>query len=103
MAKLREPPHREAAEPPRVALIDANVFFAPRVRDLVMHLHSDELINIHWTREIEAEWTRNVVHKHDVDARDIQACLQGMRDAVDGWEVAGYAKHISKFGSVDEK
>lgn len=45
--------------PPRVALIDANVFFAPRMRDLVMHLHAEELINLHWTREIESERTRN--------------------------------------------
>lgn len=64
MVKRRQTPHAGAAEPPRVALIDANVFFAPRVRDLVMHLHAQELINAHWTKEIEAEWTRNVIAEH---------------------------------------
>jgi hypothetical protein len=61
MLKRRKEPDREAAQLPRVVLIDANVFFAPRMRDLVMHLHAAELINVHWTKEIEAEWTRNVV------------------------------------------
>lgn len=89
--------------PPRVALIDANVFFAPRMRDLVMHLHAEELINVHWTREIESEWTRNVVVKQEADAEGIQACLTGMRDAVPGWEVTGYSKHVGKFEAVDAK
>lgn len=89
--------------PPRVALIDANVFFAPRMRDLIMHLHAEELINVHWTREIESEWTRNVVAKQGADAKAIQACLEGMRDAVPGWEVTGYSKHVDKFEAVDAK
>lgn len=103
MVKRRQTPSGRAAEPPRVVLIDANVFFAPRMRDLVMHLHAEELINIHWTKEIEAEWARNVVAKQDADAEGIQACLRGMRDAVDGWEVTGYAKHVPKFETVDPK
>jgi len=71
---------------PRIVLVDANVFFAPRLRDQVMHLHAAELINLHWTKDIEAEWTRNVVAKQGADPADIQACLRGMRAAVDGWE-----------------
>ena len=93
----------EAATLPRIVLVDANVFFSPRMRDLVMHLHAEELINVHWTKEIEAEWTRNVVAKQGADAEDIQACLRGMRDAVDGWEVTGYNKHKAKFEPVDPK
>lgn len=68
-----------------------------------MHLHAAELIHVHWTREIEAEWTRNVVAKQGADADDIQACLRGMRDAADGWEVAGYAKYQALFEQVDPK
>jgi len=89
--------------PPRVVLIDANVFFAPRMRDLIMHLHAAELINVQWTREIEREWSLNVVVKQGVDAEGIQQCLRAMRDAVDGWEVTGYARHAAKFGTVDAK
>ncbi len=68
-----------------------------------MHLHAEELINVHWTREIESEWTRNVVAKQSADAEGIQDCLAGMRDAVPGWEVTGYSKHIDKFETVDAK
>jgi hypothetical protein len=101
VAKRRELGGSGVAEPPSVALIDANVFFAPRLRDLVMHLHAAELINVQWTKAIEDEWTRNVVDKQGAEAEGIQRCLRGMRDAVDGWEVTGYAKHIPKFEAVD--
>jgi len=103
MAKRRDAPKSEAGVPPRVAFIDANVFFAPRLRDLMMHLHAAQLINVHWSKSVEAEWTRNVVAKQGADADDIQDCLRGMRDAVDGWEVTGFEKHIPKFPEVDEK
>lgn len=68
-----------------------------------MHLHAAELINVQWTKDIEDEWTRNVVDKHGAEAEAVQRCLRGMRDAVDGWEVTGYAKHIPKFEAVDVK
>lgn len=103
MPKRRVLDGNEAAQPPRVVLIDANVFFAPRMRDLVMHLHADELINVQWTSEIESEWTRNVVKKQDADAEGIQECLRGMRAAVPGWEVTGYEKHVDQFEAVDAK
>ena len=35
---------------PRIVLLDADVFFAPRMRDLFMHLREQELIHLHWTR-----------------------------------------------------
>lgn len=68
-----------------------------------MHLHEAEVLNVHWTQEIEAEWTRNVVAKQNADRKDIQDCLQGMRAAAEGWEVTGYAKHIGRFELVDVK
>jgi hypothetical protein len=89
---------------PRVALIDANVFFSPRMRDLVMQLRELEIIQIHWTKTIEDEWTRNVVEKQGADPEGIQACLAGMRDATDGdWEVQGYERYEDQFEAVDSK
>ena len=32
-----------------LARLDANVFFSPRMRDLVMQLRELEIIQIHWT------------------------------------------------------
>lgn len=88
---------------PRVVLLDANVFFGPRMRDIFMHLHEAGILNVHWTKEIEAEWTRNVVAKQNADESSIQQCLKGMREAAEGWEVQGYSKYAEKFSAVQEK
>lgn len=101
MGKAKTPSN--AAELPRVVLVDANVFFGPRMRDLVMHLHEAGVIRVHWTKEIEDEWSRNVVKKQDADPQDIEACLQGMRKAAPGWQINGYAKHIPRFAKVHKK
>ncbi len=93
----------EAGPLPRIVLVDANIFFAPRLRDLFMHLHEAEALSIHWTREIEGEWTRNVVVKQGADPEDLQRCLRGMRDAAEDWEVSGYTKYTDRFESVDAK
>ncbi len=68
-----------------------------------MHLHEAGVLNIHWTEEIELEWSRNVVAKQDVDEDSIQRCIQGMRQAAEGWEVKGYSKYVDMFAAVDEK
>jgi hypothetical protein len=88
---------------PRIVLVDANVFFAPRLRDLFMFLHAAELIHVHWTRDIEREWARNVIENHGVDPQAIDKCLRGMRLAVPAWEVAGYEKYEDAFQAVHEK
>ena len=96
----RSPP-REAAALPRVVLVDANVFFAPRMRDVFMLLRERGLVNLHWTKEIESEWTRNVIAEQGTDSRDIALCVRGMRDAAPDWEVTGYAKHAARFALVN--
>lgn len=102
MGRKRAAPAELADDPP-VVLVDANVLFSPRLRDLFMHLHAAEALLLHWTKEIEAEWSRNVMAKLAANPRAIQDCLQGMRAAVPGWEVAGYRKHIARFDLVDPK
>ena len=57
-------PAKQALPLPRVVLVDADVFFAPRLRDIFMYLHMQEVIRVHWTKEIEEEWARNVVKAH---------------------------------------
>ncbi len=103
MLRKRKAVKTGAAALPRIVLVDANVFFAPRMRDLFMHLHEARVLHVHWTKEIEEEWARNVVAKQNADPAAIQACVMGMRDAAEGWEVAGYARYMAQFGSVDEK
>ena len=82
MLRKRKAVTTGAAALPRIVLVDANVFFAPRMRDLFMHLHEAEVIYVHWTKAIEEEWARNVVAKQNADPAAIQACVMGMRDAL---------------------
>ena len=103
MLRKRNAAKTGAAALPRIVLVDANVFFSPRMRDLFMHLHQAKVIHVHWTKAIEEEWARNVVVKQNADPAAIQACVMGMRDAAEGWEVAGYERYVAQFDSVDEK
>ena len=88
---------------PRIVLLDADVFFAPRMRDLFMYLREQELIHLHWTRPIEKEWARNVVAKQGASRDAIENCLRGMREAVEDWEVDGFERYEATFEAVDEK
>ena len=58
MLRKRKAVTTGAAALSRIVLVDANVFFAPRMRDLFMHLHEAEVIYVHWTKAIEEEWAR---------------------------------------------
>ena len=42
-----------------------------------MHLHEAEILNVHWTKEIEAEWTRNVVAKQHAVSQDNAGAIRG--------------------------
>ncbi|WP_349745284.1 hypothetical protein [Roseateles cavernae] len=88
---------------PRVALIDANVFFAPRLCDLFVHLHLEGVIRIHWTSEIDDEWTRNAILKSSSGAAGIYRRRDGMRGAIPDWEVTGYEVHTDRFDGVHPK
>ncbi len=81
---------------PRLALIDANVFFAPRLCDLFMHLHIAGLIRIRWTAAINEEWTRNAALKSASDPAGIHRRLAGMVAAIEDWEVSGYEPYFGR-------
>jgi hypothetical protein len=46
-----------------------------------------------------ATWSRN----RKLSPRQFRSALRGMRDAVEGWEVTGYGKHMALFEAVDKK
>nr|WP_314631068.1 hypothetical protein [uncultured Noviherbaspirillum sp.] len=88
---------------PLFVLADANVLFGPRLRDILMYLHEQEIIYLFWTTSIEKEWVRNVIQKQGADIAKIAACTAGMRNAVPGWEVKNFKKHEARFAAVDDK
>ena len=86
-----------------LVLIDANALFAPRLRDLLIHLHVAGVVLAHWTVEIEREWTKAAIRKSDVDAKSLQACQAGMQQAVPSWEISGHEVHVDRFPAVEGK
>jgi hypothetical protein len=85
----------------RIVLADANIFFGG-LRDLFMRLRFHEVIHLHWTREIEDEWVRNLARKRGVDAGKLmEGVAIQMRDVAPDWEVMGHEKYIGQFKGVD--
>ena len=68
-----------------VALYDANVLYPAPLRDLLMQLAYDEVIQAHWTNQIHDEWIRNVsANRPDLKLQKLQAVAQLMDSSVEG-------------------
>lgn len=88
---------------PRIALIDANVFFSPRLGDLFVYMHVEEVIRIHWTDEIAEEWTRNAIATSKKDPSGVKRRLEGMMKAVPDWQVANFIDFLPLVEETDSK
>lgn len=91
----------------RIAFLDANILFSPRLRDIFIHLHTDAEdarggYAIYWSSEVDDEWRRNVALKQP-NANSLERCIIGMRNAVPDWEVVDYKKFVNLFESINIK
>ena len=74
-----------------VALYDANVLYPAPLRDLLMQLAYDEVIQAHWTNQIHDEWIRNVsADRPDLKLQKLQAVAQLMDSSVEGALIHGF-------------
>jgi len=74
-----------------VALIDANVWYAVPVRDLLMQLALSRFLRPRWTARIDDEWTRNLLaNRPDITARQVEFTKSMMIQAVPDGLVEGY-------------
>ncbi len=98
-------PKAGASRPvPRVVVVDANVLYSAGLRNLVMWLRVKEIIHLHWTREIDDEWIRNLARNRGVAPNKfLHRVAALMKDAVPDWEIDGFESHIGRFKGVDEK
>jgi hypothetical protein len=89
---------------PRVVVVDANILYSAGLRNLFVWLRVKEVIHLHWTREIDDEWIRNLAKDRGTAAN---AFLHGvaalMKDAAPDWEVEGFESYIGRFEGVDEE
>ena len=47
----------------QIVVLDANILFPAPLRDFFMHLALQDAVQVHWSKRIEDEWTRNLLVK----------------------------------------
>ena len=82
----------------RVALLDANVLFPFRKRDILLRFHQAGLFRARWTERILDEWTRNLLELKPHLERSVRSQRRAMRAHFSEALVTGYEPLI---GTLD--
>jgi hypothetical protein len=74
-----------------IALLDACVLYPVPIRDLLLQLASADLYQPKWTRQIQEEWSRNLLlNRPDLTAAQLQRTITLMDAAFPEAEVTAY-------------
>jgi hypothetical protein len=77
--------------PNLVAILDACVLYPVPLRDLLLQLASAELYQPKWSRQIQDEWSRNLLaNRTDLTAAQLQRTIKLMNAAFPDAEVKSY-------------
>ena len=82
----------------RVALLDANVLFPFRKRDILLRFHHAGLFRARWTERILDEWTLNLLEQKPHLERSVRSQRQAIREHFAEALVTGYEPLI---GTLD--
>jgi len=83
-----------AFEPP-VVVFDACILYPFHLRNIVVQIAVDRLVDARWTDEIHDEWIRSVVaNMPAIPIERLQITRRLMNDALPGAMVTGYQRHI---------
>ena len=80
---------------PRAALLDANVLFPFRKRDILLRFHHAGLFRARWTERILDEWTLNLLEQKPHLERSVRSQLHAMREHFAEALVTGYEPLIA--------
>lgn len=84
-----------------VAVLDANVLFPFRTRDILLRFHHAGLFQARWTERILDEWTRNLLDwKPDLE-RSVRSQRRAMTEHFDDAWVTGYEPLIKTLDLPD--
>jgi predicted nucleic acid-binding protein len=68
---------------PQTVILDANILFPAPLRDFFMHLAILGAMQARWTKQIENEWTRNLIAKRpDLDPTRVYRTAAQMNAAI---------------------
>ena len=79
----------QPADPP-IALLDANVLFPFRKRDILLRFHHAGLLRARWTERILDEWTLNLLEQKPHLERSVRSQRHAMREHFPEAEVTGF-------------
>jgi PIN domain len=80
---------------PSVVIFDACILYPFHLRNIVVQIAVDRLVDARWTDEIHDEWIRNLVaNRPAIPIERLQITRRLMNDALPGAMVAGYQRHI---------
>ena len=80
---------------PSVAVYDACILYPFHLRNVVVQIAVDRLVDARWTDEIHNEWIRNLAaNKPTIPIERLQITRQRMNEALPEAMVSGYQGHI---------
>ncbi len=83
---------------PRVALLDANILFPFRKRDILLRFHHAGLFRARWTERILEEWTQSLLERKPHLAPSVRSQRRAMREHFPEAVVTGFEPLI---GTLD--
>lgn len=87
---------------PFVVILDANVLFPFRVRDVLLTFAHDGLFRARFTEEIMAEWTQNLLELKPSLKKSIKSQVDMIRQTFDECFVTGHMPLIEGLGMPDK-
>jgi hypothetical protein len=82
---------------PSVVIYDACVLYPFHLRNAVVQLAVDRLVDAHWTDDIHEEWTRNLaVNAPAIPIERLRETRVLMNKALPSAMVTGYQQHMSR-------
>ncbi len=85
------------------AILDANVLYPAPVRDILLHLASEELYKPKWTNKIHEEWIRNLLIKRtDLKEASLLSAKAAMNAAFPDANIIQYETLITSLFLPDE-
>jgi len=86
----------------RVALLDANVLFPFRKRDILLRFHHAGLFRARWTERILDEWTLNLLERKPHLERSVRSQRHAMREHFAEALVTGYEPLVGTLELPDD-
>ncbi len=81
-------------------MLDANTLFGALTRDVLLTLAQEDIFDPFWSRAIQDEWTRNLVHRYSLPPEQVARTAAKMNEAFPAAMVAAAPELEARFPRV---